>query len=138
MTTVACNRDYIAADSLIVGDHMGHGRKVFKVKGNCIGIAGTYVASMNFVRWYKRKDKDSPPDGIEDVNALVLTPSGSIRVYEGTVDYYEVEDDFCAIGSGAGAALAAMHLGCNPVKAIETATKVDAYTGGKIHIRRRG
>jgi len=138
MTTVVANRELVATDSLIVGDHKGTAQKVFKVKGHCVGIAGTYCACINFIRWYKRRDKDDPPEGIEDVMAIALTPSGELRVYEGSVNYFCIDDDFTAIGSGAGAALGAMFMGANPQHAIKIASKVDAYTGGRVQIRRRG
>jgi ATP-dependent protease HslVU (ClpYQ) peptidase subunit len=43
-----------------------------------------------------------------------------------------VEDDFSAIGSGAQAAMAAMHMGADVKRAIEIASQVDVGSGGKI------
>lgn len=130
MTTVVCNRAMMAADSMLVGDCKSAVKKVWKFRGNCIGIAGEYRRCVQFIDWYKGKTREEPR--MKNVDALVLTKDGRILHYEGSLIPYEVEDNFSAIGSGSQAALAAMHMGADPRCAIVVASKVDAYTGGRI------
>jgi hypothetical protein len=57
----------------------------------------------------------------------------AIWLFDESVHPYPLNDPFAAIGSGAMAALAAMHLGSNPRQAVKVAAKVDPSTGGSVH-----
>ncbi len=137
MTTIVCNREVMAGDTLLVAATKAHGIKVFKCRGACVGVAGTFVHCMEFVDWYKKGAKGEPPE-MEEVDALVLTKDGRILCFDHHHSFFEVTDDFAAIGSGGAAALAAMYMGASPEQAIKVAGKVDPNTGGKPTIRRRG
>jgi 20S proteasome alpha/beta subunit len=65
------------------------------------------------------------------VVALALTARG-IMVYEYSPEPYLISDKFCAIGSGAQAALAVMHMGYTTREAVKVAAKIDPYTGGRV------
>ena len=116
------------------GGPLSHGRKVYKVNGACIGIAGTYADCIRFIRWYKSGMKE-PLKKVGDVSALLLSDEGNIFYFDGEAQSYRVTDKFMAIGSGASAAMGAMHMGATPQQAVKVASKVDAYTGGKITTR---
>lgn len=137
MTTIACNTTFMAGDTLLTSDVKCHAQKVFKCRGCCVGIAGTYVDCMIFVEWWKHGANVEPPE-MENVEALVLTSSGRILCFDGHAKFFELDDPFTAIGSGAQAALAAMHMGADPQKAVKIAGKVDPGTGSKTTIRHRG
>jgi len=137
MTTIVCNREIMAGDTLLVSDTCATATKVFKHKGACIGIAGSYIECMEFVRWWKAGAKDEPPE-MQEVDALVLTKDGRILMFNQHTAFFELEDEFAAIGSGGAAALGAMHHGASPKEAIIIAGRVDPSTGGKPTIRRRG
>lgn len=137
MTTIACNRDEMAGDTLLHADTVSHATKVFRHKGACVGVSGEYVSCIEFVRWWKSGAEGEPPD-MQEVDALVLTKDGRILCYNHHHAFFKVDDKFTAIGSGAAAALGAMHMGATPKEAIKVASKVDSYTGGKVTIRRRG
>jgi ATP-dependent protease HslVU (ClpYQ) peptidase subunit len=129
MTTVVCTREEMASDSLLSGDYRATAKKIWKVKGSIVGIAGTYRDCVQFVKWLKG-ELDECPD-MEEVDAIVVTQSGKILHYNGSADPFEVNDDFSAIGSGAQAAMAAMHMGASVERAIEIAVLVDGGSGGK-------
>lgn len=130
MTTVVCNRTEMASDSQLTGAHKASAKKVWKHKGACVGIAGEYVACVQFVKWLMGKSEDAPE--MEDVDAMVLTRDGRILHYNGSIEPFEIDDEFGAIGSGSQAAIAAMYMGASPDKAIEVASLVDPGTGGKV------
>ena len=116
------------------GGPLSHGRKVYKVGGVCVGIAGTYADCQRFLRWYRGK-RDKPLKKLGDVSAIMLTPEGRIFCFDGDSHPYLITDPFMAIGSGAQAAMAAMHMGATPRRAVQIASKVDSYTGGSITTR---
>lgn len=132
MTTVVCTRDAMASDSQLSGDFRASAKKIWKVKGNIVGVAGAYAPCVQFVRWLKGELEDDPD--MEHVDAMVVTKDGRILHYNGTIDPFEVEDDFSAIGSGAQAALAAMYMGASLERAIEVASLVDVGSGGPVQL----
>lgn len=135
MTTIVCTREIMVGDTLLTSDTKASAIKVFKHKGHCIGIAGTYIHCIEFVRWWK--DGGNPPrPKTKDVTALVLTPKGKILCFDSYHTFYEIRDPFTAIGSGAAAAMGALHAGATPQQAVRIASRVDAATGGKLTVRR--
>ena len=130
MTTVVCTREEMASDSQLSGDYRASAKKLWKIKGGVVGIAGQYAACVQFVKWLKG-EQDDPPD-MEEVDAMVVTATGRILHYNSSTEPFEVEDDFSAIGSGAQAAMAAMHMGASVERAIEVACAVDVGSGGKV------
>jgi len=137
MTTIACDRKLMAGDTLLCADTKANATKVFKHKGAVVGVAGTYVHCMEFVKWWRDGAQGDTPD-MEEVDAIVLTKDGRILCFNHHHAFFEITDSFTAIGSGAAAALGAMHAGADPAAAIKIASKVDMFTGGKPTIRRRG
>lgn len=147
MTTIAVRDGVIAADSWathwseaggarrhtcakLYRKRVTEGRKSFDV---IIGTAGESSPGMLFVDWYgsgaevPRMLLDRDPD----FSCLILTPSGLFEADE----YCRPEavlEPFYAIGSGAKAALAAMHCGRSAVEAVRIAARIDPYTGGRI------
>lgn len=147
MTTIAYRDGVLAADSWAVysseaGGSRRHtcqklyrksiteGRKTFDV---VIGTAGEGFPALVFVDWY---GSGKPvPDVLQNLGGdflcVVLKPDG---LYEADVfcRLDKVKDEFYAIGSGAKAALAAMHCGKSAVEAVRIAARIDPYTGGRI------
>lgn len=137
MTTIACNHQMMAGDTLLTSDIKCNAQKVFKHKGNCVGIAGTYVDCMVFVAWWKKGAKGEVPK-MEEVEALVLTNDGRILCFDQHAAFFELKGKHAAIGSGASAALGAMLMGADPEQAVKIAGQVDPGTGHKATVRRRG
>ena len=100
MTTIVCTRDMMVGDTLLSSDTKATAIKVFKHKGACIGIAGTYIHCIEFVRWWK-SGGNPPRPKTKDVTALVLTTTGKILCFDSHHSFYEIRDLFTAIGSGA-------------------------------------
>jgi hypothetical protein len=146
MTTIAYRDGILATDSQLTVD-TGSGarkhscRKLFRkriTEGKksydvIIATAGESSPGMVFVDWYG-SGKPIPDLFLHiggDFTCLVLTPRGLLEF-----DVYcrgeLVESEFYAIGSGAMAALAAMHCGKSAVEAVRVAARIDPYTGGRI------
>lgn len=110
-------------------------RKIRRVGQAIVGAAGNGVAIAKFFRWFESGEQDDPPKfGKDDeLSAMVLTPAG-LFVYDTGCEPEEVLDEFYAVGSGKQAALAAMHLGCDPFKAVEIAARVDTMTATPVDV----
>lgn len=98
-----------------------------------IGFAGDSAPGLVFLDWY---GSDTPPPeslltGEADFTALVLSKAG-LYEYDKWCRGEKVYDRFYAAGSGAPAALGAMHMGANARAAVRIACKVDPNSGGKI------
>ena len=147
MTTIAYRDGVLAADSRVTYGEDGsarvhtckklfrkrvtHGKKTFDV---IIATAGESSPGMVFVDWYGT-GKPIPDIFLHlggDFSCLVLTPQGLFE-YDVYCRAEEILDDFYAIGSGAKAALAAMHCGKSAIEAVRIAARIDPYTGGRIH-----
>ncbi len=128
----------MAADKLAVSGNGKHGRvtKIFKVNGHLVGIAGAMDVAIALLRWFENGcDDDDWPSLQHDereCSMMVVSPEGVISVYERYPLPIVFEQGAHAIGSGRDFALAAMLLGCDPMKAIEVASELDAWTGGGV------
>jgi hypothetical protein len=148
MTTIAVRGGIIAADSWathwseeggarrhvcakLYRKRVTEGRKSFDV---IIATAGESSPALVFVDWYGsgRVMPEVLLNKQADFLCLILTPSGLYEVDEFCRPDLVLEP-FYAIGSGAKAALAAMHCGRSAVEAVRIASRIDPYTGGRIH-----
>lgn len=145
MTTIAYRKGILAADSQVTfgGDASG------AIKGTCqklfrktiksgrktrtviLATAGESSPGMVFVDWYGTGG--ARPDLLKDTDftCLVLEPDGLYEV-DSLCRPERILAPFYAIGSGAKAALAAMHCGKSAREAVAIAAKLDPYTGGRI------
>jgi len=128
MTTIACDSKMMAGDSLVDdGGTAGECKKIYKVKGDIIGVAGGLGAGLAFIEWYKHRS-DSPPN-LADTSILILKKNGTIELWDEAEFPMKFTNKFYAIGSGADAALGAMHSGKTPTEAVKIACKIDINTG---------
>lgn len=146
MTTIAYRDGIIAADSRLTVDHgsgtrkhtckklfrkrVGEGKKAHDV---IIATAGESSPGMVFVDWYG-SGKPVPDLFLHlggDFLCLVLTPDGLFE-YDVYCRGELIEEEFYAVGSGGGYALAAMHCGKSAVEAVRVAARIDSFTGGRI------
>ena len=139
MTTIAANRKEMAGDSRCTdGDTSFRTRKLWRFGDVIVGAAGNNAGIAKFRDWIKEGDPDMEPPKFgkdDELQALVLTPAG-IFSYGKDCMPDEILDDFYAVGTGAHAALAAMHLGCSPTDAVAVACKVDNGTGEPVQTMR--
>lgn len=126
----------MAADSLAVtSGRKGRVRKLYRIRGAILGVAGSAEHAVMFAHWYDSgADLSDRPKDL-DIGALVLDSNGIFR-YEGNCYPYEILDEFAAVGSGADAAIAAMYMGATPEEAVEVACKVDLHTGPPVVVER--
>lgn len=140
LTTVCYNRKVgvMAGDRMACIGENKHGviTKVFKVEGALVGFSGHSDVAVAILRWISggRKDEDWPELQYEntDCSVLVVEADGVVKMYERYPIPIVMEQDLHAIGSGRDFALAAMHLGCDPIKAVEVASVFDCYTGSGV------
>lgn len=69
----------------------------------------------------------------DDFLGAILYPDGTVVLFEGCDNYYEVEQPVF-LGSGSDYAAGAIHAGADGITAIEVAIKLDPYTGGEIQV----
>ncbi len=135
MTTIAASRSQIAGDQKCTDDGTAfRTRKIRRIGQAVVGAAGNSGSISKFFKWLEAADPDADPPKFgkdDELAALVLTPAG-LFAYDTTCEPEEILDDFYAVGSGKQAALAAMHLGCDPKSAVEIACKVDDATSGPV------
>ena len=75
MTTVVFDGDTIASDSRGICDYIDDGtKKLFKVNGHFIGVAGNLSAAYLFISWYRNQTKPKPElrNNNDDFYALVI------------------------------------------------------------------
>lgn len=142
MTTIAANRKMMAADRKVTDENgLRTARKIVRVGDAIVGCAGTCSLTIAFLAYLEvmatcdhDEVAEKPRVGKDDsLSALILTPLG-LFVCDESFEIEEILDDFYAVGTGAKAALAAMHLGCSPIEAVEIACRVDPDTGGPIDV----
>ena len=145
MTTIAANREMMAADSLTTIDDTRFQiskRKLHRLHqglGNpehLVAASGQTRHIQRFIEWYSRfRPVDERPDLDEDFAALALTPEG-LYYYDGGAYPFKVEGKYWAIGSGAEFALGAMAAGANPEQAVHAALRFDVGTGPPVVVER--
>ena len=136
MTTIAANKRSMAADQKVTdGDRNFRNHKLRRIGEAIVGCGGDGPSIAKFFRWVEQGKQDDPPKlGKDDeLEALVLTASG-LFVYGRDCVPEEILDEFYAIGTGAMAALSAMHMGATPRRAVEIACLVDNNTGGPVDV----
>lgn len=136
MTTIAANKRTMAADQKVTdGDRRFRNHKIRKVGDAIVGCGGDGASIAKFFRWIENGTQNDPPKLEKDgeLEALVLTSAG-LFVYGTEFVPEEILDEFYAIGTGAQAALAALHMGATPKRAVEIACKVDNSTDGPVDV----
>jgi hypothetical protein len=146
MTTIAVRSGCIAADSRTTTHTEEGGSRVFRceklyrkrvatpetggVEDDVIlATAGETFSALVFVDWYG-SGKDKPGeliDGDADFSVLVLSRKGLFE-FDRWCRGEKILDRFYAVGSGAKAALGAMHMGATATKAVYVACKIDPFS----------
>lgn len=132
MTTVVVSREGMAADSWLTDDFSTFSvQKIWRLQGIdgeiLVGVSGRYDKCLQFVDWMDDKGDVK----MRHVQAITLDAEG-ISIYDGSKTPLRIRDPFAAIGSGAQAALGALHAGAGLAQAIEIARLIDPATGGMV------
>lgn len=146
MTTIVVRDGCIASDSISTIQTEAGGSRMFKcvklypcmvhnketnqLEPTILATAGESMSSLLFVEWYKTRADHIPQkliDGGADFTVLALTPEGLFE-YDAWCHPDKIELPFYAIGSGAKAALGALHMGATAEEAVRIACEVDPYS----------
>lgn len=84
-------------------------RKVFRIRGQLVGIAGALTQAEQFLVWMRGGCKEKPPSKLDEMTALVMSADGLLH-YAGTHLPLPVPCGREAIGSGAKAAMVGYQL----------------------------
>lgn len=111
-------------------------RKVWRVRGGLIGLAGSLDKFAPFLLWIKG-GMEQPPPKLGSFAALWLQPHGLLHFADSPLPIV-VQGRCWAIGTGATAALAAHEsLGFqDPRRAVVLASKYDARSGPPVRLYR--
>ena len=140
MTTIVADVEngLMASDSRV-----SHGlsnfksEKIFEIGKELIGVSGNLSNAIKFVDWYAAGcDPDSEPSFEGDgFDALVLD-GGRLTCWDDSMIPMRVMESFYAIGSGAHAAMGAMHAGATAEEAIAIASIVDTGTDDNVVVKK--
>ncbi len=140
MTTIACNRECMAADTRVsTGGAHYHANKIFRIGSSLFGTAGDGDMGLVMIEWLRtarnrqalyRQWADYERN---DVWLIELNPGG-ICLWTGWGIQERINESRFAIGSGQLAALAALDSGANPEDAVRGAVRYDQYTGEPLQV----
>jgi len=130
MTVLAWDSKILAADKMaLCGDTQKKATKIFKLipGGQVVGFTGDLDIGMVLLEWYQSgADRQNFPKARDEKDAwgvLVVAGRDGCFFYERYGVAIPVEDNFMAWGCGREAALGAMEMGANAIKAVEVASK---------------
>jgi hypothetical protein len=125
----------VSDSNLSDGERVSRTRKVWRVRDELIGCAGTFHEIEAFVAWYRGGMQDKPR--FPSVSALVLTQQGLLH-FAGTDMPIHVQNGREAVGTGAMAAMAVFEAlkFTDPRKAVQIVCKHDAGSRGPVRVYR--
>ena len=130
MTVIAWDGNILAADrQSTVGDTIYSIRKLWDLDGGgAIAVTGNQGRCLALKRWYEdgayiREWPAFSKEETEYATLIVVKPNGRVVYYEQYPDAIEVIDNFSAWGCGREAALGALEMGADAIKAVEVACK---------------
>ena len=140
MTTIACTRECMAADTRVSteGAHY-HANKIFRIGVSLFGTAGHGDMGLVMIDWLKTaRNRQTLYKQLGDyerseVMLIELNPGG-IYLWTGWGVPEKLNDARFAIGSGHMAALAALDRGDSPEDAVRGATHYDQYSGEPVQV----
>lgn len=139
MTVIAWDGRTLAADRRTsYGSTIATSTKIRRMPdGALVGCAGNASQGAEMLQWFRNGrdvEKFPPSQRVEaDRSDIVcIEPDGRIHIYQLTPYPTLIEDKFFSFGSGSNYALAALHLGFDAAKAVETACALDSTCGGGV------
>jgi len=140
MTTIACNRECMAADTRVsTGGAHYHANKIFRIGVSLFGTAGDGDMGLVMIDWLKTaRNKQQLYKLLGDYERsevwLIELNPGGIHLWTGWGVAERLNEDRYAIGTGQLAALQAMDAGASPEDAVRGATRYDQYTGEPLQV----
>lgn len=137
MTTIAYRKGVLAGDSQATDDQVWRTKKIHRLNTEAgvllVGYCGEIHAALVFIEWLKNNESRKPDLSNEAFEAIVIAETGRVTIWTPSLVPWRPAGEFFAIGSGAKAALGAMHAGKGAVEAVKIAAKIDPYTRGPVH-----
>lgn len=124
----------VADSSFSDDDRVWVGRKVFRIKGALVGVAGDVEHWSRVLEWLK---KGGDPPRFGSASVLILSPSG-LTVYSGSPTAERIRSGREAIGTGAKAAMCAYEAMwfSDPRRAVQIVCKHDAGSRTPVRVYR--
>jgi hypothetical protein len=143
MTTVTADSTTMASDSrAATTDVKTSVRKIWRVKGWLIGVAGDYSTAIDLISQLSESG-ESPFEYLRSrevkakgVHLLLLSPSGKVYESDEGSTPCPLLEGFGAIGTGSQGAMVALHMGLSAADAVRAVKKVDPNTGGRVITRK--
>ena len=137
MSIVAWDGKMMAADKRMVnGTLRATCTKIRKYKDGVLAWVGGQAAGLILAEWFlSGQDEERYPKFQEDDETacrLIVWDKTGIFSYESQPERIYYEDTFHAWGCGRDFAMAAMALGLDAIRAVETACRFDVYCGDGI------
>lgn len=117
----------VADSSMGDGDRVWSTRKVRRIKGALVGLAGTEAYFKAFLDWYRAGMAEPVPE-MEENAALILCQKGLFFIDANYTELQRIESGREAIGTGAKAAMCAFEAlnWTDPRRAVQIVCKHDA------------
>lgn len=139
MTVIVYRNGVLAADKL--GTRTGF-RSDFVTKvwrradGVLVGGCGASSLTYAFTQWVLDGEEKFKRPGLraEDENsagAIIIRANGAMEEHD-FMGWHPVSGEFWAAGTGAEAALGALHMGASAIEAVEVASKICIHCGGGV------
>ena len=143
MTTIACNRREMAADTKVscegIGTDVFSSIKLFSAQGSLFGMAGEDCnGQMIAFEWIQNggtvaKAGDRPPP-LESPDWIILELSrGGIAIWNKLLEREPILNQYIAVGSGRKVAMRCMAAGMSPAEAVYEACKADDFSDYPIY-----
>lgn len=138
MTTIVFRDGILAADGRITHNDTIVGDNFTKIHvladGGAVAMCGRPDECVPIIEWLKAVaagEQAGPQPDVESSTLLHISGDGVVRVLNDR-HWIEIEEPYFAAGSGATAALGALHAGASAIEAVAAAIKTDPYSGGQV------
>lgn len=138
MTVIAWDGTTLAADKRMVLGNTANGRvtKIHLARGHLTGFTGDACDGSRILHWFREgADPAKYPikEGETNSTFVVVCPDRHVELYEsGPIPLRLDPGQPLAYGTGHVAALAAMMMGADAIRAVEVASALDLYCGDGI------
>lgn len=142
MTTIACNRKEMAADSRFHEDGISFPcQKVFRIGGSLWGTAGETRGIGKFMRWLNDgQPDDKRPDFVGEMDEFYIIELNANGIFYWDKHLFPTEIllPHFAIGSGGDFARAYLDAGMTPQQAVDTVCErgLDYASAGPVQVER--